>query len=374
MPTMNPGVHELGIDDVDRFQVVVTDAYGEATTEDLVITLKPLSHSPVCEDAFKTWDDSYTFVSGNLIFSDLDLGVDPNESLLLAVNEIPVTTGANGTLIQGLYGQLVVYKEGYYSYTTQQHLGEPLLEHFTYTVTDTAGNSSEAHIYIRLSEDAPPYPNSGIMEEAASSEESIPDISALGASLGEESDEAGSAAFASQNTDDDSEPLGGLKSNDAPEAGIIGMSALAAPLGEENGEAEGLVFSTLSDNGFGNTDLLNFSELDEPAFSLSFDQNAGFVQESGETVGMALSSPIGGLLDFTHEGVETLDTLLIADTPENAPVPDMGAGELIAPPPPDAVTEAPADMTADISAASCPAPDAFEQQAVLESLLKSHFG
>ena len=50
------------------------------------------------------------------------------------------------------------------TYTTTR-IGEALLEDFTYTVTDKAGNIAEAHVYIRLGDGAPAFPNTGTIDE-----------------------------------------------------------------------------------------------------------------------------------------------------------------------------------------------------------------
>ena len=50
------------------------------------------------------------------------------------------------------------------TYTTTR-IGEALLEDFTYTATDKAGNVAEAHVYIRLGDGAPAFPNTGTTDE-----------------------------------------------------------------------------------------------------------------------------------------------------------------------------------------------------------------
>jgi VCBS repeat-containing protein len=95
--------------------------------------------------------------------SGIRFGTEAAGGTLDAVN--PGTNNTNGTLITGLYGQLIIGADGNYTYivdsnnATVQALGplQFLDEHFTYRVTDLGGQSdlAEIHIIIRGRNDAP---------------------------------------------------------------------------------------------------------------------------------------------------------------------------------------------------------------------------
>ena len=164
--TLNPGVDAEGITDVDSFDVVVRDIYGGESSQNLIINLAPLSHAPECDDVNLNWATTpsgapVSYMTGVLSFHDADTAYDPDETLSLNVNGTAVT---DETSVAGQYGSLTINADGSFTYTTER-IGESLLEDFTYTVTDAAGNSAEAHLYIRLSDDAPVFPNTGDTEE-----------------------------------------------------------------------------------------------------------------------------------------------------------------------------------------------------------------
>lgn len=164
--TLNPGVDAEGITDVDSFDVVVRDIYGGESSQNLIINLAPLSHAPECDDVNLNWPKTssgapISYLEGDLSFRDVDMAYDPGEHLSLNVNGTAVT---DETSVVGQYGSLTINADGSFTYTTER-IGESLLEDFTYTVTDAAGNSAEAHLYIRLGDDAPVFPNTGDTEE-----------------------------------------------------------------------------------------------------------------------------------------------------------------------------------------------------------------
>ena len=163
---LNPGVDAEGITDTDSFDVVVRDIYGGESSQSLSISLAPLSHAPECDDVNLNWPRTpsgapVSYLEGALSFRDTDTAYNPDEHLSLNVNGTAV---AEETSVAGQYGSLTINPDGSFSYTTEQ-IGENLLEDFAYTVTDAAGNSAEAHLYIRLSDDAPVFPNTGDTEE-----------------------------------------------------------------------------------------------------------------------------------------------------------------------------------------------------------------
>ncbi len=157
--TMHEGLDMQGITDVDSFDIVVRDIYGGEASQSLDIALTPLTHAPECEDLNLNWPQTpmgpASFLTGDLPFSDADMGYDPDESLQLSVNGSAVTEQVT---VQGRYGALTINPDGSFTYTTE-YLDQDLLEDFTYTVTDSTGNSDEAHLYIRLSDNAPAFPN-----------------------------------------------------------------------------------------------------------------------------------------------------------------------------------------------------------------------
>ena len=163
---LDPGVDAQGITDVESFDIVVRDIYGGESSQSLSIDLAPLSHAPECDDVNYNWPrtpsgDPVSFLEGDLSFRDADMAYDPDESLSLHVNGTSITEAAS---VAGQYGSLTIHPDGSFTYTSV-HIGEALLEDFTYTVTDAAGNSAEAHLYIRLSDSAPVFPNTGGTEE-----------------------------------------------------------------------------------------------------------------------------------------------------------------------------------------------------------------
>lgn len=104
-----------------------------------------------------------SFLSGNLSFRDADMKYDETETLHLAVEGVAVE--GETTQIQGKYGILDIAADGTFTYRVPEHLGEDLLESFTYVVTDAAGNHAEACLYIRLGDNSSPFPNTGTTEE-----------------------------------------------------------------------------------------------------------------------------------------------------------------------------------------------------------------
>lgn len=175
--TLKPGMDEQGIDDMESFGVAVSDIYGGHQTSSLDITLKPLTHAPECGDVLVDWGKTesgrpVSFMEGQLDFSDADMAYDPTESLHLAINGVAVTESVQ---IAGKYGKLTIGPDGSFIYNYA--LGTEnfdVLEDFTYTVTDSRGYSDTAHLYIRLSDNAPAFP---VAEQAAFASEAPQDAS-----------------------------------------------------------------------------------------------------------------------------------------------------------------------------------------------------
>ncbi|MDE6735399.1 MAG: hypothetical protein K2J64_08050 [Desulfovibrio sp.] len=175
--TLKPGMDGQGIDDVESFGVVVEDSYGAYVPASLDITLKPLTHAPECEDVLKNWDKTesgrpVSFIDGQLAFSDADTAYDPTESLHLTVNGEAVTESRQ---IQGKYGVLTIGPDGnfIYNYTLGTENFD-VLEDFVYSVTDSKGYSDTAHLYIRLSDDAPAFPGAEQVPETPQGSQDAP--------------------------------------------------------------------------------------------------------------------------------------------------------------------------------------------------------
>lgn len=158
--TMKPGMDELGLDDVESFGIMVADIYGGNSSRSLDITLKPLTHAPECEDVFVQWETMpngkpVSFMEGQLEFSDADFNYGP-ETLHLSVNGTPVTESVQ---IVGQYGKLTIEPDGSFRYNyTVSSDNRDVLEDISYTVVDSKGFSDTAHLYIRLSDNAPEFP------------------------------------------------------------------------------------------------------------------------------------------------------------------------------------------------------------------------
>lgn len=165
--TLNAGLDENGIRAADNFAIEVTDIYGGKQPGQLVVNLTPLSHSPVCSDVNMNWPKlpnglpQSSISGGRLSFKDADMQYDPSETLQLTVNDTDIFSS---TTVAGKYGVLTINQQGVFSYNTTQ-LNENLVESFTYSVTDKAGNIAEAHLHIRLSDNAPAFPNTGTTDE-----------------------------------------------------------------------------------------------------------------------------------------------------------------------------------------------------------------
>lgn len=165
--TLREGLDAAGISDVDTFAVEVRDIYGASSSHSLAVSLAPLSHAPECDDVNCNWPympsgAPLSVLEGELSFRDADMAYDPEETLQLSVNGVAV--GTEETTIISRYGKLQITADGAFTYTSD-YVGDPLLEDFTCTVTDRAGNTAEAHLYIRLGDEAPAFPNTGLTEE-----------------------------------------------------------------------------------------------------------------------------------------------------------------------------------------------------------------
>lgn len=221
--TLREGLDAQGITDVDTFAIEVRDIYGASSSQSLGISLAPLSHAPECDDINLNWrympsGAPISALESELSFRDADMAYDPEESLQLAVNGVAV--GPEGeTSITGRHGKLQIAADGSFTYTTD-YVGEPLLEDFTYTVTDTTGNTAEAHLYIRLGEGAPAFPNTGLTEEGV-----IPSAEELAAFSGQPD----AALWASAGTPGDTAQPADAAHAAAHEPAEIGLASVPLP-------------------------------------------------------------------------------------------------------------------------------------------------
>jgi VCBS repeat-containing protein len=197
--TLSSGMDAAGINDEESFAIVATDIYGAASQENLLVTLTPLTHAPECSDVNVNWlytpsGDPTTVVTGSLVFSDVDSGYENStEALQLQVNGFEVAEDES-CVIEGEYGTLSINSAGLFSYTPADgFLNQPNLEHFTYAVTDQTGNTTEADLYIRLSDEAPVFPNTGDTEAGVFEHTYEASASSYGALFS--GDNGGQAAF-----------------------------------------------------------------------------------------------------------------------------------------------------------------------------------
>jgi VCBS repeat-containing protein len=250
--TLLPGMDAAGIDGEEVFAVVAADIYGATSSENLTVTLKPLTHTPVCADLNMDWQYApngapTTVVNGGLVFSDVDMGyAGSTETLSLQVNGIAVPDGGSCAIV-GEYGMLTISSDGQFFYTPANGcFNQPHLEHFAYTVTDKTGNSSGADLYIRLSDTAPDFPNiAATQAESQGGEEELAGImslSAYGNLLGGDDEEAwGDNALSG------GMPFSGSEDNNA-------FHSSGYDVGENTDLPAGL------------SDILDFSEAEQTAF------------------------------------------------------------------------------------------------------------
>ncbi|GEM_PF-2472961 len=95
--------------------------------------------------AAPTWDTIAGTVSGNVLTND-----DPgSEGAVLTVGA--VTPSADGTLIAGLYGDLIIKSDGSYAYTPDENIANVgQTEVFAYTLTQPDGDTATANLSIEI--------------------------------------------------------------------------------------------------------------------------------------------------------------------------------------------------------------------------------
>uniref|UniRef100_UPI0012F815BF VCBS domain-containing protein n=1 Tax=Azohydromonas aeria TaxID=2590212 RepID=UPI0012F815BF len=185
----NPLVQQLGPGQtlVERFTYTLTDADGDTSSAELVITIRGTDDLPVAVDDSRSVDeDTATPLTGSVRANDT-----PGDGTLA---QHTVTWGGEVPA----YGTITRNADGSYSYTLDnanplvQRLvaGETLVERFTYTLTDADGDTSSATlvITIRGTNDVPTLViddgNGGATGQASVSERGLADADGSQATQG----------------------------------------------------------------------------------------------------------------------------------------------------------------------------------------------
>ena len=130
----------------DILSVVITDVNGDATTNDLTITIEDDRPIAVIDENSITEDTAeVTSVSGNVLINDND-GADTNTA--------PITAQSTA----GKYGDFVLNADGSYTYTLDNdnpdvnalNNGETLTDTLDYIITDADGDTDTAKLYITI--------------------------------------------------------------------------------------------------------------------------------------------------------------------------------------------------------------------------------
>src|SRR6056297_1337419 len=149
-----------GTDDVnDEIEIRVTDSNGDIRVDTLDVT--------VTDDVPDAVDDSYLSVvegentiSGNVLANDVQGADTATVTGFSYADESGSTQIASaGDTVDTQYGELTVNSDGSWSYTsdsTESHPGGAALEEaFTYTITDTDGDTSSAEQPISITDTSP---------------------------------------------------------------------------------------------------------------------------------------------------------------------------------------------------------------------------
>lgn len=138
-------------------------------TAPVIIVVAPVNDAPIAETNHNSvTEDSGIAATGNVITTvdpvdGVDRDIDSAVLTVSAVGGIPVT---NATTIVGTYGTLTINPDGSYSYAVDNTLAAvqalgigdtPLLETFTYTLSDNNGGTDTAQLIIDINgaNDAP---------------------------------------------------------------------------------------------------------------------------------------------------------------------------------------------------------------------------
>ncbi len=167
--------HSAGDDQVEAvYNVVVTDFAGVPVEDDLNIQILDTAPEARPDHNSVVEDDVSSSVSGNVITGSNGQGIDAASTdieaadrvIISSVDGVAVAPGAPATVI-GQYGTLVLRSDGSYDYMLDNSNPDvqaltsasmPISESFTYTLSDSDGDSDAAELTISIhgQDDAPP--------------------------------------------------------------------------------------------------------------------------------------------------------------------------------------------------------------------------
>ncbi|CAN0553733.1 unnamed protein product, partial [Laminaria digitata] len=144
------------------FTVEVTD--GDGSTASTTFHISVVDDVPVAvDDATLTLEEGGNTVTGNVMGNDTE-GADGAEvtSFTYTDETGAEQTGAVGVEVNTQYGALTVQADGSFTYTSdvgETHTdGAPLVDAFTYTITDGDGDTSSATQAFEITDDGPQPP------------------------------------------------------------------------------------------------------------------------------------------------------------------------------------------------------------------------
>ncbi|MFW9622303.1 MAG: tandem-95 repeat protein, partial [Macromonas sp.] len=147
-----------------QFRAVVTDIAGNsATTSPISLTIDATGPNAVTDlrGVLENASISGTATTNGLLLNDSDASAMTITAIRTGALTGNGTAGSLGGLINGTYGTLKVNADGSYQYAANRAdslpQGQTAPDTFTYTVTDAAGNSSQAELVITVTgvNDAP---------------------------------------------------------------------------------------------------------------------------------------------------------------------------------------------------------------------------
>ncbi|WP_152223827.1 VCBS domain-containing protein [Pseudomonas sp. SCB32] len=241
---------------VEFFSYQVVDADGASDIGVLRVTVLGAWDAPVAHDdlslALAQTQDGGTGYnpSGNVLTNDTDvdagdgkvvsgirIGAEAAGGALEAVNA--GTSNADGTIVQGLYGQLIIGADGSYTYNVDSDnpavqalsLLQTLVEHFTYEVRDNGGlvDLAQLSIIVFGRNDAPhANPDSADAQEAGGLHNATPGLNPSGNVVANDTDLEGDTltVFEIRTGGDGSGPANGVVGT--PLRGLYGTLLIQA--------------------------------------------------------------------------------------------------------------------------------------------------
>jgi T1SS-143 domain-containing protein len=136
------------------FGVTATDADGSQATS--TITIHVMDDAPIVHDISSTWIAADVDVTGNILSTATPPSQDsPNNVVDISFNGTHITVPGSGfATLAGDFGTLKIAADGSYSYTLNPNINTPvgsattLSDNFSYTVKDSDGDQSTAHLII----------------------------------------------------------------------------------------------------------------------------------------------------------------------------------------------------------------------------------